>query len=120
MNDVKEIASIYKIRWKIETCFRQLKTKGFNLEDLNFKNDNKIILMVAIVVMAYVLSIHQGLETKKQKFKKYRNGQKLLAISIFRLGLSKLKTKVWTFYRFMNLLDDIFNSKCPPNPLLVQ
>ena len=120
LNDIKEIASIYKIRWKIETCFRQLKTKGFNLEDLNFKNDNKIILMVAIVVMAYVLSIHQGLETKKQKFKKYRNGQKLLAISIFRLGLSKLKTKVWTFYRFMNLLDDIFNSKCPPNPLLVQ
>jgi transposase len=120
LNDVKEIANIYKIRWKIETCFRQLKTKGFNLEDLNFKNDNKIILMVAIVVMAYVLSIHQGLETKKQKFKKYKNGQKLLAISIFRFGLSKLKTKVWNFHRFMNLLDDIFRIKSPPNPLLVQ
>jgi transposase len=120
LNDVKEIASIYKIRWKIETCFRQLKTKGFNLEDLNFKDDNKIILMVAIVVMAYVLSIHQGLETKKRKFKQYQNGQKLLAISIFRLGLSKLKTKVWTFNRFMNLLDDIFSSKYLPNPMLVQ
>lgn len=103
-----------------QTCFRQLKTKGFNLEDLNFRNDKKIILMAAIVVMAYVLSIHQGLETKKHKFKKYLNGQKLLAISIFRLGLSKLKTKVWTFHRFMNLLDDIFCYKCPPNPLLVQ
>lgn len=76
--------------------------------------------MVAIVVMAYVLSIQQGLETKKQKFKKYKNGQKLLAISIFRFGLSKLKTKVWTFHRFMNLIDDIFSSKYPLNPLHVQ
>ena len=99
---------------------RQNWTKSDNLEDLNFKNDKKTFLMVATVVMAYVLSIQQGLETKKQKFKKYRNGQKLLAISIFRLGLSKLKTKVCTFHRFMNLLDDIFSSKCPPNPLLVQ
>ncbi len=28
LTDFAKIAAIYKVRWKIETCFRQLKTKG--------------------------------------------------------------------------------------------
>lgn len=120
LSDIQKIAHIYKIRWKIETCFRQLKTQGFNLEDFNFKDDKKIILMVTIVVMAYVLSIYKGLQTAKQKLKKYRNGQKLLAISIFRQGLSILKSTVWNFNRFMMFLEDVFSSQKLKNPLLVQ
>lgn len=69
--------------------------------------------------MAYVLSIYQGLETKKCKLKQYKNGQKLLAVLIFINGLSKLKTKAWTFRRFMNMLNEVFSCKCSTKTLLV-
>ena len=42
---------------------------GINLEDLNFSKDSKICLMVALVVVAYVLNILQGLENKVEKRK---------------------------------------------------
>ncbi|MFC0185959.1 transposase [Pseudarcicella hirudinis] len=32
LTNYKEITNTYRIRWRIETCFRQLKTKGFNIE----------------------------------------------------------------------------------------
>lgn len=120
LSDYKEIANTYRIRWRIETCFRQLKSKGFNLEDLNFIDDKKILLMVAIVVMAYVLSIQKGLENVKQKFKKYKNGQKTLAISVFRVGLTKIKALAWNFDQFIRLLYVMFNKVEGPKWLNVQ
>jgi hypothetical protein len=93
------------------------------MEDLNFKDDNKIVLMMSIVVMAYVLSIVQGVkETKVKKplYKKYRSGQRLLAISLFRIGLSKLKQSVWNLKRFIESLGEIFRSKPKLSTLLVQ
>ena len=93
------------------------------MEDLNFKDDNKIVFMMSVVVMAYVLSIVQWVkETKVQKphYKKYRRGQRLLAISLFRVGLSKLKQSVWNLKRFIESLGEIFRSKPKLSTLLVQ
>lgn len=120
LSDYKEITNSYRIRWRIETCFRQLKSKGFNLEDLNFMDDKKILLMVVIVVMAYVLSIQKGLEDVKKKFKKYKNGQKTLAISVFRVGLTKIKALAWNFDQFIRLLYVMFNRVKGPKWLNVQ
>lgn len=77
---------------------------GVNLEGLNFCQDYKICLMVAFVVMAYVLSIQQGLENKVEKKKIYRNKPSRLAISYFRQGLSIIKAKIWSLKRFIGLL----------------
>lgn len=114
LTDFKQITRIYKTRWKIETCFRQLKTKGFNIEDLNFMEDNKIVLMMAIVVMAYVLSIEQGLKANKKTIKKYKNGQTTLAISIFRMGLTEMRAKAGNLNKFIRLLFDLFYRKKNP------
>lgn len=54
-------AELYAKRWKIECLFRHLKTKGYNLEDLNLKDPNKNLLMMAIVTTAYILAIREGL-----------------------------------------------------------
>ena len=43
-------------RWKIECCFRHLKSNGFNVEAMNFKDDRKIELLMGVVVTAYVPS----------------------------------------------------------------
>ena len=63
--------------------------------------------MVALVVMAYVLSIQQGLENKVEKKKIYRNKPSQLAISYFRQRLSIVKEKVWSLRVFIGVLNDI-------------
>ena len=93
---------------------------GINLEDLNFRQDSKICLMVALVVMAYVLSVQQGLENKVEKKKIYKNKPSRLAVSYFRQGLSIIKAKVWTLRRFIGTLNDIFKNADQGKLLYVQ
>ena len=93
---------------------------GINLEDLNFRQDYKICLMVALVVTAYVLSIQQGLENKVEKKKIYRNKPSRLAISYFRQGLSIIKAKIWSLKRFIGILNDIFKNAEKGKLLYVQ
>ena len=93
---------------------------GINLEDLNFSKDSKICLMVALVVMAYVLSVQQGLENKVEKKKIYRNKPSRLATSYFRQGISIIKDKIWSLKRFIGLLNDIFKNADQGKLLYVQ
>ncbi|MBK6929559.1 MAG: transposase [Saprospirales bacterium] len=50
--NAQKAAHLYAKRWKIECLFRHLKTNGYNLEDLNLKELNKSLLMMAIVTTA--------------------------------------------------------------------
>ena len=81
--------------------------------------------MVALVVMAYVLSIQlggtpQGLENKIDKKKIYKNKPSRLAISYFRQGLSIVKSKVWSLRMFIGVLNDIFKNANQGKLLYVQ
>lgn len=83
---------------------------GFQLRRPNsggvpLSKDYKICLMV---VMAYVLSVQQGLKNKVEKKKIYRNKPFRLAISYFKQGLSIVKAKVWSLKRFISVLNNIF------------
>lgn len=65
----------YRQRWTIECLFKHLKTNGFNLEQLHFKSNLKIELMMALVVLAYCLSIPQAfqqIEPQNIKLKLYK------------------------------------------------
>ena len=66
--------------------------------------------MMALVVMAYVLSVQQGLENKVEKKKIYRNKPSRLAISYFRQGLSIIKAKIWSLKGFISVLNNIFKN----------
>lgn len=91
LQNARAIANHYLKRWKIECCFKHLKTNGFNIEDINLKMDKKIELMMGVLAMVYIMAIQEGLLSHKQKpipWKKYKNGKKYLSISIFRLGLA--------------------------------
>ena len=59
------ISQAYALRWLIEYCFKHMKTNGFNIEDLSFKDKDKIRLLLAVVIVAYCWSIHQGLKFDK-------------------------------------------------------
>ena len=81
--------------------------------------------MVALVVMAYVLSIQlggtpQGLKKKAEKKKIYKNKPSRLAIYYFRQGLSIVKAKVWSLRMFIGVLNDIFKNADQGKLLYVQ
>lgn len=110
-----KIAAHYPLRWQIETCFKHLKSNGFNLEEINLEEEKRSRLMMAVVVFAYMLSIHEGLkEYKKVPEKNYKNGLRTKAYSVFRSGLDKLNSfclNLSTFFKY--LIDNLIN-KMPP------
>ena len=61
MENATEILSGYMKRWKIECCFRHLKSNGFNVEAMNLKDDGKIQLMIGVVIIAYAMAIREGI-----------------------------------------------------------
>ena len=85
------IAAMYRIRWTIEHCFKQLKSNGFNLESMNLKGSARRNLLMAIVIFTYVLSILEGLKDyKKVPLKTYKDGTVTKAVSVFRHGIDRL------------------------------
>ena len=138
LQDKEEILDLYRIRWHrdkpSQICFKHLKSNavplwqlhcgnqswGLNSGVVPLRQDYKICLMVALVVMAYALSIQQGLENKIEKKKIYRNKPSRLAISYFRQGLSIVKAKVWSLRMFIGVLNDIFKNADQGKLLYVQ
>jgi len=101
------IANIYRIRWKIEHCFKQLKSNGFDLEAMNVKGKAKQNLLLSIVVFTYVISVLEGLKDyKKIPLKKYADGTTTKAVSVFRNGVDKIVIIACSFQRFCEYLVD--------------
>jgi Transposase DDE domain len=104
--NVSLISQDYRKRWGIEVFFRHVKKNGFNLEDLNLKEQEKVQLLVGIVAIAYCLSIREGLKKWTDfptKIKKH--GAK--AVSIFRNGYDNLQNSIFNLddlIEFINCL----------------
>ena len=113
-----QIVKAYPIRWSIETCFKHLKTNGFNLEAMNFKKSSKIKLMLGIVTFLYAMCIGRGWlqykTFKKSDWKTYKDGKVSLAISVFKKGLSYLAAKMYNLKTFSWFLTkSLRKNKCP-------
>jgi hypothetical protein len=55
------MAETYSLRWKIECFFKNLKSNGLNLEDLNLRPEEKIHLMFAILSLLYMIALQEGI-----------------------------------------------------------
>lgn len=118
------IAAMYPIRWKIEHCFKQLKSNGFNLEVMNLKGKARRNLLMAVVVFTYVLSVLEGLKDyKKIPVKHYKSGASYKTISVFRNGIDKLVILASSMQDFILYLIQTFdmtlNSYISPKSLNV-
>ncbi len=115
LKDKTEIIQTYPIRWTIECCFKHLKSNGFDLEAMNFKDSLKIMLMMAITSFLYVLCIIEGLKQlkskKKSDWKKFNNGTVTLAVSIFAKGLDYLNNKFRDLNSFIDFLQRLLDNK---------
>ena len=62
----------------------------------------KIRLMISLVVVAYILAVREGIiQEKRQKVRviKYKNGDRLPAVSVFRNGLQSISNQIvsWSY-----------------------
>lgn len=104
----------YRKRWRIEQCFKALKTNGFNVESMNFKQSAKIELLLAVVVFAYVLSVEAGEVASGQiRTKTYADSSSSPAQSLFKKGLELLNARLLVFEQFMGYLLGLFKPAKP-------
>ncbi len=82
--------AVYRQRWKIETLFAALKTRGFNLEATHMTDPAKLSMLMAILAMAASIAYKAGLWALKKKTLPFKShGRK--ARSLFALGLDALR-----------------------------
>ena len=111
----EKTAMLYAKRWKIETMFFNLKSNGFNIEDLNLKDPKKNRLMLTIVATAYILAIREGLKRKDAiPLQRYRDGATAPEVSIFREGLAILTPKCFSLCNFIAYVYSILSPKNHP------
>lgn len=91
----------YGERWKIETLFSVLKTRGFRLEDTHLTQIERVSKLLSLLTIAVSWAILAGeLQSKAKplKIKKHGNLEK----SVFRLGFDTLRNcfcQIITNYR---------------------
>ncbi|MEZ4830053.1 MAG: hypothetical protein R3C61_27785 [Bacteroidia bacterium] len=96
---------------------QHLQTNGYHLEDLNLKKAKPASLM-ALVATAYLLALREGWRRRKKiPLKKYADGTRWPACSLFRTGLAYLIEKSQQLQRFLTYLDSITKT---PKPLLIK
>ena len=104
LDDFEQAKGLYKMRWKIECCFKHLKTNGFNLESQAFTAAHKIEMLMSILVLIYAIAIYEGMiihqcpvtkpDIKTYKVKTKNNTEltiQSIAKSVFRSGLTKIE-----------------------------
>ena len=84
--------STYKKRWEVETCFKAMKSSGFNIEDTHLRDIDRIARLTAMVcialVWAYLVGDHKDINVKPIRILK--NGRR--AKSIVKYGLEEIAT----------------------------
>jgi len=99
LNDVKRMLAAYTYRWEIEVYFRKTKTDGYNLEELNFTDPNKIMLMATIVGYLYTLTLMEGIKQNIRKPQKMQffisNKKKYIRVSCFTQGLDIMAKNIF-------------------------
>jgi hypothetical protein len=85
----RAIAS-YKERWQIETCFRGMKSSGFNIEDTHLYHLERIERLFAVMIIAftwaYLAGIHKHNRVKPIRILKHGRRAK----SLFKYGLEEI------------------------------
>ncbi len=89
--DVTLMGQLYRKRWGIESCFQNLKKRGFDLEQTHLHCLHKLSKLVGLVSLAYALCVSVGVyyHQKVQPVKTKKHGYK--ANSFARYGLNQLR-----------------------------
>lgn len=62
--DIKHPQREYKKRWKIESCFKNMKSAGFNIESSHLINEERFDDLIKIVLMCVAWMLYEGKQVK--------------------------------------------------------
>lgn len=105
-----EAAGMYRKRWKIECCFKHLKSNGFNLEATSLEGAHKQDILFAIISLAYVLAIREGILNNYEEevpLRTFSNGKIYRQKSLFLFGFEILKPKVDQLNSFLAFFKNV-------------
>ena len=89
-NRPEAAVATYKQRWQIETCFRAMKSSGFNIEDTHLRDIDRIARLTAMVcvalVWAYLVGEHKDRNVKSIRILKHGKRAK----SLVKYGLEEI------------------------------
>jgi transposase len=74
-DDSDQIMDDYSKRWKIEVLFHSLKSRGFNFEDVNLKDEDRLKRLFAVLAITFCWAYHVGAwlnEIKPIRIKKHQ------------------------------------------------
>jgi len=103
----KRALAVYRKRWKIETLFAALKTRGFNLEATHMTDPGKLSTLMALLAMAASAACKVGLWRLGKKQKRLKaHGRP--ARSLFAFGLDAIR-KLFAPRTFAQSLQVLFS-----------
>ena len=87
----EESLDMYKQRWQIETCFKALKSSGFNMEGTHVRDLGRMANLFSIIMLAYVWCYLIGIYINGniKPIKVLKHGRR--AVSLFRYGLDYVR-----------------------------
>lgn len=113
--DISWVSKTYDKRWKIEVFFEDIKEKGIRLEQINFKDFDKIRLMVAVAALCYALCLNQGLIVFQKRLipqKKDKRSQKSYPrTSIFTKGYEIIEQTILNVNQLNQLIINILEKE---------
>lgn len=115
----KKALAKYKLRWKIETLFGLLKTKGFNLEDTHMKDPARLSTLFGILALAAAMVVKLGVFARRRTpIRMKKHGRP--ARSLFALGLDTLRRAfaVSTLPQILAAIRILLSPYTRHNPLL--
>jgi len=88
------VQSYYIKRFLIETFFRDIKSKGFNIQKSGLRDPKKLSRLLMCCCFAFILGILSGVKARKSKFYDLVAEQYENSLSLFALGLNFIRKLV--------------------------
>ena len=92
-DDSDHVMEDYAKRWKIEVLFQSLKERGFNFEDVNLKDEERLKRLFSVIVIAFCWAYHVGAWLNDQKPIRIKKHQRP-AKSVFRYGFDRIRNNL--------------------------
>lgn len=94
IDDGYKLESYYMKRFLIETFFRDIKSKGFNIQKSGLRDPKKLNRLIICCCLAFVMSVFAGVKARQSVFYDLVCEQYENALSLFQLGLRFIRKLV--------------------------
>jgi len=105
LSEPSEAPAIYRRRYRIEPCYKHLKSNGFQLEQLHLNGQHKTDLMFSMLTLIYTMAVTQGIWKNEQQPVKQKvfNAKECPVVSTFLDGLISLKEVICNLKTFFEV-----------------